>query len=158
MIKKKFFFKYKKECINPLIFRYLIYCFAASFWLKTMYFLFVLIFKVSKSYRKKSKIAKNNRKRAAIISHQKILIIAKKIESIDPNHYRIALGLRCKYRKMSSMWCDCRPCKKSAFFKRKDHHFLDLKRKGLHHILQQFLENKTLFTPKQGPLQAKSSS
>jgi len=51
---------------------------------------------------KKSKIAKNNHKRTAIISHQKI-------ESIDPGYYRIAISLRNNYRKMSSMRCDCHP-------------------------------------------------
>jgi len=37
----------------------------------------VLNFQVSKKLSKKLKIAKNNCKRTAIISHQKILIIAK---------------------------------------------------------------------------------
>jgi len=66
----------------------------------------VLIFQVSKKLSKKSKIAKNNRKRTAIILHQKFLIIAKKIESIGSDHYRIALitySLHNNYRKMSSM-------------------------------------------------------
>jgi len=54
----------------------------------------VLIFQVSKNNRKR---------RTAIISHQKILIIAKKIKSIGPSLYRFSLALRNNYRKMSSM-------------------------------------------------------
>jgi len=52
----------------------------------------VLIFQVSKNYRK-------NRKQTAILSHQKISIIAKNplVQII------IALSLRINYRKMSSM-------------------------------------------------------
>jgi len=38
--------------------------------------------------KKKSKIAKNNRKRTAITSHQKFLIIENKNESNSPDHYR----------------------------------------------------------------------
>jgi len=34
---------------------------------------------------------------------KKTLIIAKKIKSIRPDNYRIALSLRNNYRKMSSM-------------------------------------------------------
>jgi len=59
-----------------------------------VYGLFVLIFQVSKKLSKKSKIAKNNRKRTAIISHQKIFNYRKKIKSIDPYHYRIVLSHR----------------------------------------------------------------
>jgi len=62
--KDLFFTTYiKKQCIRPL---------------KSVYSLFALTFKGAKNYRKKSKIAKNNRKQTAIISHQKFLIIAKK--------------------------------------------------------------------------------
>jgi len=32
-----------------------------------------------------------------------LIIAKKKIESIGPDHYRIALSLRNKYRKISSM-------------------------------------------------------
>jgi len=60
-----------------------------------------------KKLSKKSKIAKTNRKRTAIISHQKILIIAKQsnplVQIIIALYYCIAHGLRNKYRKMSSM-------------------------------------------------------
>jgi len=42
---------------------------------------------------KKSKIAKNNRKRTAIVLHQKFFNYRKKIKSIGPDHYRIALRL-----------------------------------------------------------------
>jgi len=54
----------------------------------------------------------DNRKRTAIISHQKIFNYRKKIESIGPDHYRIALSLRINYRKMFSMRCDCYLCGK----------------------------------------------
>jgi len=54
----------------------------------------VLIIQVSKKNRKKSKIAKNNRKRTAIISHQKILIIAK---------------IACVTIIAKCLWCDCHP-------------------------------------------------
>jgi len=66
----------------------------------------MLIFQVSKNYRKKSKIAKNNRKRTAIISYQKILMFEKKNRihwSRSLSHRIIALSFRNKYRKMSSM-------------------------------------------------------
>jgi len=72
--------------------------------------LFVLIFQVSKIIEKIE-----NRKRTAVISHQKILIIAKKksnllVQIIIASYYRIVLSLRNNYRKMSSMRCDCHPC------------------------------------------------
>jgi len=55
----------------------------------------VLIFQVSKKLSKKSKLAKNNRKRTAITLHQKNFNYRKKkIESIGPGHYRIVLSHR----------------------------------------------------------------
>jgi len=59
----------------------------------------MLIFQVSK-LSKKSKIA----------NASKEFNYCKKIESIGPDHYRIALSLCINYRKMSSMRCDCHPC------------------------------------------------
>jgi len=62
----------------------------------------MLIFK-SQKIIEKIENRKNNRKRTAIIRHQKNFNYRKKIESIGPGHYRIALSLRINYRKMSSM-------------------------------------------------------
>jgi len=62
-----------------------------------MHSLFVLIFGVLKIIEK-LKIAKNNRKQTAIISHQKIFNYRKNIESIGPaqlSHRNIASHLAC---------------------------------------------------------------
>jgi len=66
--------------------------------------LFVLIFQVLK------KLSKKNQKLLKIIANElrlycikKFLITVKKIESIGPGHYCIALSLRNNYRKMFLM-------------------------------------------------------
>jgi len=66
----------------------------AYYLLKILYSLFLLNFQVSKKLSKKSKIAKNNSKRTAIISHQNFFNHRKKIESIGPDHYSIVLSHR----------------------------------------------------------------
>jgi len=75
------------------MFLYLIYCFAASCWLKTLYSLFVLIFKSQKIIKKIE-----NRKKLSQMNYDNIasknINYRKKIESIGPDYYRIALSHR----------------------------------------------------------------
>jgi len=40
--------------------------------------------------------------------------LSQKIESIGPDHYRIALSLCINYR--TSMGCDCHPCFKGWYY------------------------------------------
>jgi len=63
----------------------------------------------TKNFSKKSKIAKNNRKRTVIMTHQKVLIITK-IESIGPNDYHIVLSHpACITNIVKCLRCDSHP-------------------------------------------------
>jgi len=79
----------------------------------------VIIFQVSKKLSKKSKIAKNNRKQTAILSHQKFFNYRKKNRihwSRSLSHRTIASHLVCVTIIAKCLWCDCRPWFYQCYF------------------------------------------